>query len=99
MSKYFILFRQYFLHIVSFFVPLIFFILPLSPTVNFGDTGELITAAATLGIPHPPGSPIWVALVHLFTYIPVSSIAYRVNLSSAFFVAASSLALYILILT
>ena len=98
MSKYFILFRQYFLHIVSFFVPLIFFILTLSPTVNFGDTGELITAAATLGIPHPPGSPIWVALVHLFTYIPVSSIAYRVNLSSAFFVAASSLVLYILTL-
>jgi len=99
MSKYFILLRQYFFHIVSFFVPLIFYILTLSPTVNFGDTGELITAAATLGIPHPPGSPIWVLLAHLFTYIPVGSIAYRVNLSSAFFVAASSLVFYILTLS
>src|SRR3990167_7978470 len=96
MSKYFILLRQYFFHIVSFFVPLIFYILTLSPTVNFGDTGELITASATLGIPHPPGSPIWVLLSHLFTYIPLGSIAYRVNLSSAFFVASSSLILYLL---
>ena len=99
MSKYFIFFRQYFFHIVSFFVPLIFYILTLSSTVNFGDTGELITAAATLGIPHPPGSPIWVMLAHLFTYLPIGSIAYRVNLSSAFFVAASSLVFYILTLS
>src|SRR3989344_6509472 len=92
-------FRRYFFYILAFLIPFIFYLLTLSPTVSFGDTGELITASATLGIPHPPGSPIWVLLSHLFTYIPVGSIAYRVNLSSAFFVAASSLVFYILTLS
>ena len=96
MTKYFTLIKHYIFHLFSFIIPLFFYILTLSPTVNFGDTGELITAAATLGIPHPPGSPIWVALADIFTYIPVGSIAFRVNLSSAFFVASSSLVLYLL---
>ena len=28
------------------------------PTVPGGDSGELIVAACTLGIPHPPGYPL-----------------------------------------
>src|SRR5260370_31043715 len=47
-----------------------------------GDTPELITAAATLGVAHPPGYPLFTMLGHLFALIPFSSIPFRVNLFS-----------------
>lgn len=51
---------------------------------NFGtDGGELITAAATLGVPHPPGYPTYVLLGKLVSLIPWGIAAYRFNLFSA----------------
>jgi hypothetical protein len=45
-----------------------------------GDTGELITAAVSLGVAHPPGYPLFTMLGHLFSWLPFSSIPFRVNL-------------------
>ncbi len=81
---------------LSFFIPLVLYVFTLSPSIHFGDTGELITAAYTLGIPHPPGSPIWVLFAKIFTFLPVGNIAYRVNLASAAFAAISALVLFFL---
>ena len=62
----------------------------LAPTVSGEDGGELVAAAYTLGIPHPTGYPIWTILGHLFTrIIPFGEIAWRVNLMSAFWAAAT----------
>jgi Protein of unknown function (DUF2723) len=36
-----------------------------APDLTFWDAAELTTAAYTLGIPHPPGTPLWVLLGHL----------------------------------
>src|SRR6202011_918680 len=47
-----------------------------------GDTPELITAAATLGVAHEPGYPLFTMLGHLFSLIPFGSIPFRVNLLS-----------------
>jgi tetratricopeptide (TPR) repeat protein len=58
----------------------------LAPTVSGEDSGELITAAYTLGIAHPPGYPLWCLLGKLFSSaIPFGTIAFRVNLVSAVF--------------
>lgn len=38
----------------------------LGPSVGLEDSGELITAAAGLGVPHPPGYPLWTMLSWLF---------------------------------
>jgi len=51
--------------------------------VTAEDSGELITAAYTLGIAHPPGYPLWCMLGKLFTFIPLGTVAWRVNLLSA----------------
>ena len=48
-----------------------------------GDGGELITAAVSGGIPHPPGYPTYLLLGKLVALLPVEPIAYRFNLFSA----------------
>src|ERR1700694_1305634 len=45
-----------------------------------GDTPEYITAAVTLGVPHPPGYPLFTMLGHLFSSLPLGPITFRVNL-------------------
>lgn len=47
------------------------------------DGGELITAAVTLGIPHPPGYPTYVLLGKLISFLPIEPVAYRFHLFSA----------------
>ena len=38
----------------------------LGPSVGLEDSGELATAAAHLGVPHPPGYPFWTLCSWLF---------------------------------
>ena len=58
----------------------------LHPSVGDpGDSPELQLAIATLGVPHPPGYPLYTSLGRLFLLLPVGSVAYRINLMSAFF--------------
>lgn len=80
---------DYLLALLAGCAALIVYLLTLAPTVSGEDSGELITAAATLGIPHPPGYPLWCLVGKFFTFFPVGSIAWRVNLSSAVCAAAT----------
>ena len=58
----------------------------LAPSVTFEYSGELLTVARSLGVPHPPGYPIWTILAWIWQRIvPFGNIAWRVNLMSAFF--------------
>ena len=63
---------------------LVVYLHTMAPTVFPLDSAELATAAVSLGIVHGPGYPVYLLLAHLFTYLPVGDIAYRVNLLSAF---------------
>lgn len=61
----------------------------LAPTVLYYDDPGMLDAVmlqmqvAVLGITHPTGYPTYLSLTHLFTYLPVGDVAYRVNLASA----------------
>ncbi|GEM_PF-1621915 len=61
-------------------IVLIIYILTLAPSVIAGDSGELTTEIYQMGACHPPGYPLYGILGKLFTFLPVSDIAYRVNL-------------------
>jgi hypothetical protein len=67
------------------------YVFTLAPTVVGGDSGELIAAAVTGGVPHPPGYPVFALLARLFAVLPFGpSIAWRVNLLSAVSAAAAA---------
>jgi tetratricopeptide (TPR) repeat protein len=64
-------------------------------TIYVGDSGELVTAVAVLGIPHPSGYPLYVLIGKLWTLlVPAGSIAFRMSLFSAFCGAAACGVLY-----
>ncbi|MBI3568180.1 MAG: DUF2723 domain-containing protein [Gemmatimonadetes bacterium] len=63
---------------------MILYILTLSPETAMWDTSEYITAAYTLGIPHPPGNPFFVLLGRVFSLLPIApTVAMRVNVLAA----------------
>ncbi|OQA23676.1 MAG: Tetratricopeptide repeat protein [Verrucomicrobia bacterium ADurb.Bin345] len=76
----------------------------LAPTVTLEDSGELAVASDYLGVPHPPGYPIWSLLTWFFQWIfgwvrynGNPNPAWGVGFSSAVFGAASCAVLAILI--
>ncbi len=61
------------------------------------DGGDLITAAATGGVPHPTGYPLYLLLARLFQWLPVGSLAFRTNLLSAVAVVFAAALVYTLV--
>jgi hypothetical protein len=60
------------------------YLVTLAPSVTFWDAGEFIAATRTLGIPHPPGTPLFVLIAHLWaTLLPIGEYAARTNFLSA----------------
>ncbi|HEU5323843.1 MAG TPA: DUF2723 domain-containing protein, partial [Methylomirabilota bacterium] len=64
------------------------YVITLAPTVTFWDAGEFVAAARVLGIPHPPGTPLFTLLGHTWGLaLPAGDYAWRLNLMSAVFSA------------
>lgn len=68
--------------IVVTIAAVVLYFLTAARDIVVGDTPELITAAVTLGVAHPPGYPLFTMLGHLFSLLPLGSIPFRVNLLS-----------------
>ncbi|NOT07076.1 MAG: DUF2723 domain-containing protein [Gemmatimonadales bacterium] len=72
-------------------VVLLGYLVSLAPSVTFWDAGEFIATMKILGIPHPPGTPLYVMMGHVWGMIfPVGEFAYRTNLLSALWSAAGA---------
>ena len=81
--------------IFTFLMSIYLFTMPLSITTE--DSGELVSAAITLGIPHPSGYPLWTIVGHLFTYLPIGPIVWRINLLSAVCGALTCVLIYLIL--
>jgi len=89
-------YKDYILAGLLFLLVLAVYVFTLAPTITMEDSGELVTAAATLGIPHPSGYPLWTILGQIFCWLPFGTVAWRVNLMSAVFGALTILVLYLI---
>ncbi|MDP8238512.1 MAG: DUF2723 domain-containing protein [Candidatus Hatepunaea meridiana] len=69
-----------------------------APTTSFWDCGEFIAASYTLGVPHPPGAPLYLMIGRLFSMIPFAeNIGLRVNIFSTLVSAITVMLLYLCI--
>jgi hypothetical protein len=59
------------------------------------DGGDLITAAATNGVAHPSGYPLYLLLARVFQWLPIGSLAFRTNLFSAICTICAALVLQV----
>ncbi|MBN1826785.1 MAG: DUF2723 domain-containing protein [Candidatus Eisenbacteria bacterium] len=67
----------------------------MAPNVSFWDSGEFIAAGYILGIPHPPGTPLYVLVGRIFALLPFGIPAVRINLLSAVTGAAAAYFLFL----
>ena len=68
----------------------------MAPSAPFWDAGEFIATAYTLGIPHSPGTPLYVIIGKLFTLLPLPfTTAGRVNFLSVVTSAGAIFFLYL----
>lgn len=87
--------RHYLLFLVLALLPI--YLLTMGRTVGRADTFEFQVVIPQLGIVHPTGYPLYLLLGKLFTYIPLGSVAWRINLASAIFALTAAAFLFLLV--
>jgi len=83
--------------VALFVLSLTLYLRTLAPSVAalFNDSLEFQLVGYQLGIAHPTGYPLYTLLLKLFTLLPFGDVAYRANLSSAFFAALAVALVYL----
>ncbi|MBD3170460.1 MAG: DUF2723 domain-containing protein [candidate division Zixibacteria bacterium] len=69
---------------IVFINAFITYLLTMSPDLPFWDCGEFIACAHTMGVPHPPGTPLFILLGKMFLLFNVfyENLAARMNFFS-----------------
>jgi hypothetical protein len=83
----------YLLALVAGFAVFLLYAITLAPSTAFWDASEYIAVAHILGIPHPPGNPLFVLMASAWEQLLAVtglSVAVRVNLFSALMTASAS---------
>jgi len=93
--KDFIQLNRYFA-VIALALSFIVYLLTMADTVPYWDSGEFIATSYILGVPHPPGSPLYLIIGRVFSMIPFNpDIAFRVNLISPVVSALAVMYLYL----
>ncbi|MBI4753064.1 DUF2723 domain-containing protein [Candidatus Desantisbacteria bacterium] len=71
----------------------------LYPTIGLLDSGDMVSSAYTLGIPHPPGYPLYCLLGKLWiSILPLGNIAFRMNIFSSVAASIACMMVYFIVL-
>ena len=97
---------QVWIALVVFLVSLVVYRATTSPNISFWDCGEFITTSHILGIPHQPGTPLYVLVGRCFDIVfgspditkPALKTAPAVNFMSGFFSALAVMFVYMIVL-
>ena len=71
-----------------FIVATLVYVLTVEETASFWDPGEFIAVSYKLQVPHPPGAPFFLLVYRFFGFLAFGdplSVAYWMNIGSAFF--------------
>ncbi len=81
--------------VLAFIIPFIVYMITLVPGITYTDSGELMGAASTFGIPHPTGYPLFILISNIWNLLPLPiDAAYQFNILSALCVSLSSMVFY-----
>ena len=85
------------LALLALVLSFIVYLSTMAQSVPFWDCGEFIATSYTLGVPHPPGSPLFLLIGRIFSMLPTSQdIAFRVNLISPIVSALAVMFLFLI---
>ena len=76
-------------------LPAVVYLGTLAPTLDYRDSPEFIDTAFSLGISHPAGFPTYNLLAKTITFLPLGSMAFKVNLFSMVFACLTLIFLYL----
>lgn len=82
--------------VLSAIIPFFIYLLTVAPNVVFFDSGELIASSFLISTAHPPGYPLYVLMGKLAGFLPFGNVAYRLNLSSAFFSSMAAATVFLI---
>ena len=81
-----------------FAIALVTYLSTMAVTTSFWDCGEFIACSYIMGVPHPPGSPLYLLIGRVFTMFPIhDDIAVRINVISPILSAIASMLTYLII--
>ncbi len=80
--------------ILLFLISFVVYLLNIYPEITNGDSGELLSAAYTLGIAHPPGYPLYLLLLKFFIWFFPFNPAMCGNIMSSFFASLAVMLIY-----
>ncbi|MGB5107193.1 MAG: DUF2723 domain-containing protein [Candidatus Zixiibacteriota bacterium] len=81
-----------------FFFSFIIYLMTVQRTFSFWDCGEFVACSYILGVPHPPGTPLFILIGRIFSLLPIASdIGFRINILSVVSTAMASMFGYFVI--